>query len=135
VPMTVDGRGLTLLEVLVALVLLTVVGLGFLAIVQQGRRLIAASSGWSELVEYASDGLELVKLEPATAMAGRASEALPDGFRREVVSRPWQPGIALVTVAVEAPNGTRFELRGLAPVDAAMRPAGLPNDAMRRGPW
>jgi len=49
-------RGLTLLEVLVALVVLTLVGLGYLQLLHQSHRLVASSREWSDAVVYAEDG-------------------------------------------------------------------------------
>jgi prepilin-type N-terminal cleavage/methylation domain-containing protein len=108
-------RGLTLLEVLVALVVLTLVGLGYLQLLHQSHRLVASSRQWSDAVVYAEDGMERAKL--GTVSLRRApAESLLGGFRRQFTRRPWQPGSALVlvTVTVSLPEGGRFDLYRLA---------------------
>jgi len=99
-------RGLTLLEVMVALVVLSLVGLGYLELFQGSHRLVAAAREWSQAVAYAEDAIERARLgEPS----------LPGGFRREITRRPWQPGLTLVTVTVFLPGSGRFDLDWLAP--------------------
>ncbi|PYP67727.1 MAG: hypothetical protein DMD36_14560 [Gemmatimonadetes bacterium] len=108
-------RGLTLLEVLVALVVLTLVGLGYLQLLHQSHRLVASSREWSDAVVYAEDGMERAKL--GSVSFGRApAESLPGGFRRQFTRRLWQPGsdLVLVTVTVSLPEGGRFDLYRLA---------------------
>src|SRR5437763_11475206 len=83
-------RGLTLLEVLVALVVLTLVGLGYLQLFQQSHRLVADSREWSAAVMYAQDAMERAKL--GSLSRGAPAESLPGGFRREITRRPWQLG-------------------------------------------
>src|SRR5207247_3443726 len=80
-------RGLTLLEVLVALVILTLVGLGYLQLFHQSHRLVADSREWSAAVLYAQDAMERAKL--GSLSPGALAESLPGGFRREITRRPW----------------------------------------------
>jgi prepilin-type N-terminal cleavage/methylation domain-containing protein len=100
-------RGLTLLEVLIALVILSMVVAGYLELFHGSHVLLARSRMWSQAIAYADDGMEQVKVgaEPVTR--------LPDGFRRVVTSRPWSPGLQLITVTVILPNGSRFDLERL----------------------
>ncbi len=109
------ARGLTLLEVMVALVMLSLVAVGYLGVFQGSHRIVARSSAWSDAIGYAADGMEQTKLELSEAR-DQPVALLPDGFRREVTSKPWQPGLALITVTVALPDGGRFELRRLARV-------------------
>ena len=116
-------RGLTLLEVLVALVILTIVGLGYLQLFHQSHRLVADSREWSAAVLYAQDAMERAKL--GSLSPGALAESLPGGFRREITRRPWPlegaggadgagGRLVLVTVTVLFPDGGRFELYRLA---------------------
>ena|SRR5207247_8435270 len=113
-------RGLTLLEVLVALVILTIVGLGYLQLFHQSHRLVADSREWSAAVMYAQDAMERAKL--GSLSRGAPAESLPGGFRREITRRPWPlegaggagGRLVLVTVTVLFPEGGRFELYRLA---------------------
>jgi prepilin-type N-terminal cleavage/methylation domain-containing protein len=127
-----SARGLALLEVLVALVVLSLVGLGYVQIFHGSHALVATSRGWSQAIAYAEDAMERTKLASAPESA---PEALPDGFRRQVTSRLWQPGLTLVTVTVFFPGGGRFELARLAAAGAVV-PAGVgsPTPAVRE-PW
>lgn len=109
-------RGLTLLEVMVALVLLGLVVAGYLQLAHASHRLVARSGTWSTAVGFAAEGMEQVKLE-LPEVSDRPVEPLPDGFRRQITTEPWQPGLALVRVMVLMPDGGRFELHRLVPVD------------------
>jgi prepilin-type N-terminal cleavage/methylation domain-containing protein len=107
------ARGFVLLEVLVALVVLSLVGLGYLQLFHQGYRLAAGSREWLQAVEYAEDGIEQAKLG-TIRLDGLAAHPLGDGFRRQITRQPWQDGFELVTVTVFRPDGARFELHRLA---------------------
>jgi len=121
---TTNERGLTLLEVLVALVVLSLVALSYLQLFHGSHRLVSASREWSHAVEYAADAIEGAKLG-GSSLLGTPAESLPGGFRREIMRRPWQPGLTLVTVTVFLPGGGRFDLDWL----TRDRPAGEPAPA------
>jgi prepilin-type N-terminal cleavage/methylation domain-containing protein len=104
-----SGRGLTLLEVLVALVLLGLVLTGYLQLLHGAYSLLLGAREWNEAVGYAVDGMERSKLGPAAA-AALPSERLPGGFRRQTTLQPWRAGLDLVTVTVVLPAGGRFDL-------------------------
>jgi prepilin-type N-terminal cleavage/methylation domain-containing protein len=115
-------RGVVLLEVLVALVVLSLVGLAYLQLFHQAHSLAASSRDWLAAVEYAEDGLEDAKAgnhSPDTAVP-----SVPTGISRRITRRPWREGLELVTVTVSLPSGVRFELQRLA------RPSGV-----RDGRW
>src|SRR2546429_4073588 len=83
-------RGLTLLEVMVALVVLSLVGLGYLELFQGSHRLVAAAREWSQAGGAAAGALERALLRRASPPRAPA-ESLP---RR---SPPWStrpPGAA-----------------------------------------
>src|SRR2546422_8010015 len=106
-------RGLTLLEVMLALVVLSLVALGYLQLFQGSHRLVTAAREWSRAVAYAEDASERARLS-GPSFLGTPAESLPGGFRREITSRPWQPGLRLVTVTVFLPGSGRFDLDWLA---------------------
>jgi prepilin-type N-terminal cleavage/methylation domain-containing protein len=104
-------RGLTLLEVMVALMILGLVGLSYLQLFHQSHRIVGDSRQWSQAIEYAEDAMERAKLEGATAET--RVEDLPDGFKRVVAIQPWRTGLKLVEVTVSLPGNARFDLRRL----------------------
>ena len=116
---TGSERGLTLLEVMVALVLLSLVLAGYLQLLHGAYSLLLGSRDWNEAVGYAVDAMERSKLGPA-ALADLPSERLPDGFRQQVSLQPWQPGLDLVTVTVTLPTGGRFDLYRLETAEARL---------------
>ena len=118
-------RGLTLLEVMVALVVLSLVALGYLRLFQGSHRLVAAAREWSQAVQYAEDASERAQLG-GPSLLGAPSESLPGGFRREIARRPWQPGLTLVRVTVFLPGGARFGLDWLTRDRPAPPPGAAP---------
>jgi prepilin-type N-terminal cleavage/methylation domain-containing protein len=104
-------RGLTLLEVLVALVILGLVGLGYLELFHQSHRVVADSRQWLAAVVYAEESMESLKLQGISNLP--APEDLPGGFRRQVSAARSGPGLAAVTVTVSLPEGGSFDLRRL----------------------
>jgi prepilin-type N-terminal cleavage/methylation domain-containing protein len=101
-------RGLTLLEVLVALIVLSLVGLSALQLVHQSHGLAGNARRWSDAVAYAQDAMEEAKLGPVPS-----GDALPGGYRRQVTRQPWQPGFDRVTVTVFLPGGGHFDVNRL----------------------
>jgi len=127
-------RGLTLLEVLVALVVLSLVGLSYLQLLHGSHQLIAASRHWSEAVIYAEDAMERAKLGTLGLQA--PTESLPGGFQRRITTGPFQPGLRVITVTVFLPGGGRFDLAQLTRVERAAQsgaPAAPP--APPTEPW
>jgi prepilin-type N-terminal cleavage/methylation domain-containing protein len=104
-------RGLTLLEVMVALMILGLVGLSYLQLFHQSHRIVSDSRQWSQAIEYAEDAMEQAKLEGAAAES--RAEDLPGGFKRQVATRPWRAGLMLVEVTVSLPGNARFDLQRL----------------------
>jgi len=107
---------LTLLETMVALVILGLVVLGFLAVFQSSARLAGDSERWSQAVAYAEDAMETVKLDPPLGSAGPARAGLAGGFARSVEARAWDDSLRLVTVVVTLPGGGRVTLNRLVEV-------------------
>ena len=105
-------KGLTLLEIMVALVILGLVVVGYLELFGATVRTSHDTVMWTEAVTYAEQGMELAKLGPS-AVALDAAESRADGFRRRIGVRPWSRGIQLVTVTVSMPDGAEFSLNRL----------------------
>jgi hypothetical protein len=105
---------------MVALVLLSLVVVGYLQLLHGSHRVVARSGEWSRAVGYAAYGMEQAKLE-LPEIRDHPVELLPQGFRRQIVARPWQTGLALLTVTVFLPDGSRFDLQRLAPVATTQR--------------
>ena len=107
-------RGLTLLEVLVALVVLTIVGVSYLQLFSESHRVVGASQQWSNAVAYAQDAMEHAKLTGADPQG-----PLPAGFRRRITRQPFGSSYTLVTVSVTLPNGARYDLHRLTRPDTS----------------
>ena len=101
-------RGMTLLEVLVALVILSLVGMAYLDLFHQSHRITADSRQWSAAVGYAEDAMERVKLQGVPAQP--TVDDLPGGFKRQISARLWKPGLTVVEVSVALPGGGKFDL-------------------------
>jgi prepilin-type N-terminal cleavage/methylation domain-containing protein len=119
-------RGVTLLEVMVALVILSLVGVSYLELFRQNHRIVADSRQWSAAVSYAEDAMEQIKLRGVPAQA--AAEDLPGGFTRQISARLWRPGLTLVEVTVGLPGGARFDLDRLVQVEPSIARGTMPNE-------
>jgi prepilin-type N-terminal cleavage/methylation domain-containing protein len=106
--------GLTLLEVMVALVILGLVVTGFLETFAGALRASADGRTWAQALVYAEDGQEAVKIEGAVRATG-SETPLGGGFTRRITLRPWREGVTRATVTVTLPKGARFELDRLVP--------------------
>ena len=94
---------MTLLETLVALVILGLAGVGFLQGFQATSRNNASTQAWVEAVSAAEAAMEETKLgAPPTSDA-----------RVEVRPWPGAPDVDLVTVTVALPDGGSFVLHRL----------------------
>jgi prepilin-type N-terminal cleavage/methylation domain-containing protein len=100
-------RGLTLLEVLVALIILSMVVAAYLELFHGSHLLLARSRAWSQAIAYAADGMEQAKLGETNPVA------LPGGYRRRVTAAAWGSGLDMITVTVTLPSGAQFDLRRL----------------------
>jgi Tfp pilus assembly protein PilV len=104
----------TLLEALVALVILAVAATGFLGLFQQSARAARDAAAWSRAVMYAESGME-------AATAGGAPRDSLAGWSRTLSARRRADGLTEVAVAVASPDGVRFTLRRLvAPAGGAL---------------
>ena len=103
---------MTLLESLVALVILGLTALGFLQAFQVTTRSTRSSSDWVQAVSYAESAMEETKLGTNPVPF---ADSLSSGHTRTMDVQPW-PGIAgveQVTVTVTLPGGGTFVLQRL----------------------
>lgn len=103
---------MTLLEPLVALVILGLAAVGFLEVFQGTSRATRDAEEWVQAVSYAEATMEQTKLGPG-AEDGAMSPPLPTGFARHVnvESMPRTPGVEAVTVRITLPRGGAFVLQ------------------------
>jgi Tfp pilus assembly protein PilV len=104
-----------LLEVLVALVILSLVGLAYLELLRHANRLASRSDEWIQAVQHAENLMEEAKIGTVD-LGSAAPRPLDGGFLRQLSLQPWAGGAGMdvVTVTVTLPDGARFELRRLA---------------------
>lgn len=102
---------MTLLESVVALVILGLAAVGVLELVERAGRTARDAEAWARAVAFAEAGMEAAKLGgPAGAAAAR--DSIP-GFTRRIVVRGWAPHLDEIVVAVTLPDGARVELHRL----------------------
>jgi len=107
-----NRRGMTLLEVMVALVILSLVVTGYVQLFGATARSVRGAETWSQAVVYAEQGMELAKLD-LPAMLARGREPLGGGFARQVTLHPAAAGLRRVTVTVRFPDGGQFAVERL----------------------
>jgi prepilin-type N-terminal cleavage/methylation domain-containing protein len=133
---TVSARGFTLLEAMIALVILGLVGTASLALFGAASRSAGRAEEWARGVAYAEAAMEEAKLdwddaaerararaggvpEPLTAVPSAVgpgrTDSLPGGFSRTVDVAGRAPGLRLIVVTVGMPSGARFRLSRLVP--------------------
>lgn len=103
-------RGFTLLEVMIALVILAAVGTAVLQVVAASSRATRDLETWTAAVGAAENGLALATLPipPAERVA-----PLPPGFARRIERRARGAGLIEVTVTVTVPDGRTLALSQL----------------------
>jgi len=104
--------GFTLLETMVALVILSLVAVGYLEFFGGAARTSRSAEVWTRVVTYAEEGMELAKLDLRGAV-DRGIEPLEPGFERSITNVPIDGAIQLVTVTIGFPHGGRFALNRL----------------------
>jgi len=115
----VNRRGLTLLEVMVALVILGLVVAGYLELFSGALRGAGRAHDWSQAVAYATDGMERAKLEPQTCRQGSIDQ-LAAGFERRCETRAVGVRgvdfrVTVLRVVVTFPGGGEYVLERLVP--------------------
>lgn len=102
---TVRGDGVTLIELLVALFLLSVVALGLTTTLTSTRRVLSASEKWMQAAQLAAEGMEQLRAGHIPAAGLTAG-----GFDRTVRVTPWSGHSALqrLEVTVTWDDGERY---------------------------
>jgi len=105
----VRRRGFTLLETMVALVILGLVVLSYVQLLGATVRSTRNIGTWTQAVDFAEAGMELAKVGlPAMLVRGR--ESLVGGFVRQIHSQPVGEGLQIVKVTVFLPDGGNYSL-------------------------
>ena len=107
---------MTLLEVMIALVILSLVAVAYLQLVAGATRSTTQAEEWSQAIVYAEEMMERYKVE-RTAPDASSPERLDGNFSRWVERRGWGDGLVRVTAVVTLPGGARFELDRLVPAE------------------
>ena len=113
-----NRRGMTLLEVVVALAILGLVVTAYLELFGGALASARVAQTWSQAVTYATEMMEQRKLEANPAALATGVEALPGGFARRVEITPWASpngdgGFAELRVVVSLPGGGEYTLARL----------------------
>lgn len=103
-------QGVTLLEVMVALVILGLVVLGYLELFSGTLRLASDASEWTRAVAFAESAMEDMKIAPTAAGTYEQPDQPAEGYSRRVTRNDWHDGAELVTVIVTMPRGGRLEI-------------------------
>ena len=100
-----SARGLTLIEVMVAVVLLAIIALGLTTTLISTQRALMVSERRMRATQLAAEGLE-------QSRAGQSLSAVPDGFARSVLVVPWNDhaGLRRLEVTVSWDDGEPHSL-------------------------
>jgi Tfp pilus assembly protein PilV len=103
---------MTLLEAMVALIILGLSATGLLALLQQASGRAADTAAWARVVAEADATMERAVLAPAAALA---DTGLLRGVHRQVVLRDAEHGLREIVVVVRdtAPQGPSLTLHRL----------------------
>ena len=101
---------MTLLESIIALVILSLSAVGALGIFQGASRAAIDAQAWTVAASYAEQGIEAAKIGDRDVAA---ETQLPNGFRRRIESKPAQQGLVDVAVTVEMPGGAQLVVHRL----------------------
>lgn len=103
---------MTLLESIVALVILGLTAAGFLGAFQGAARNAHDTETWVTAVTFAESAMEATKLGPPSP----GPQNLPGGFRQDIMTTSWggARSVQQVTVRITLPDGRVFELDRLA---------------------
>lgn len=101
---------MTLLEALIALVILGLAAVGYVDVFQGGARSVQSADEWARIVAVAESTMDNAVL--GAAPAAQASAQNPE-FTRQVEVRPWSDKLAEVVVTVVSPRGIEFRVHRL----------------------
>lgn len=106
---------MTLLETVIALVILALSAVGLLEVFETSSRSAGSAQEWVTAVSYAEEEIEAVKIG-ATASSGIRRQALADGFGRQTSVKLLSPAVADIAVTVSMPRGGSYVVHRLVPV-------------------
>ncbi len=95
---------MSLLESVIALVILSLSAIGVLELFQETNRAASRAEEWTIAAEYAEEGIEAAKLG-ASAVTEISSTPIRAGYSRQFRSRPAAHGLTDVSVVVGIPGG------------------------------
>ncbi|MBC8087990.1 MAG: hypothetical protein H7Z40_12050 [Phycisphaerae bacterium] len=105
---------MTLMEAVVALVILALAAIGCLELAQGASRLEFNATAWNEAVSVAESRMAQVSLGASEAADNSPRMQTQDAARAggTIVTRePWRAGLDLVSVSVPVVDGKRYVLR------------------------
>jgi type II secretory pathway pseudopilin PulG len=102
---------MTLLEALVALVILGLAAVGYVDVFQGGAQSVHSADEWAQVVSVAESTMDETLL--GAALPSGAASADSTGFTRHVAIRPWRGNISEVIVTVTSSTGVAFEVHRL----------------------
>jgi type II secretory pathway pseudopilin PulG len=103
---------MTILEGVIALVVLGLSALGFLDVFRGGVEATSRAAGWSQVVQVAEASLEAASLGDPLQAQGAVGPEVP-GMERRVEARAWAPGVIELVVTVSAPGTPPFTVHRL----------------------
>ena len=103
---------MTLLEALVALVILAISVVGYLDVFRSSAAGVRDADEWTRTVAVAESAMEAATLGDARQAQG-AVPVPATGFRQRLEVRPWRAGVHELIVTVTSPRGATFTLRRL----------------------
>ena len=101
---------MTMLESVIALVIVSLTAVGVLGIFQQTNRAAANARAWAVATSYMEEGMESAKLG-AWSVFGASS--LPSGFSRRIDAQRGPNGLADLAVTVSIPGGAAMTIHRL----------------------
>lgn len=112
---------MTLMEAVVALVILALVAVGCLELTQGASNLEFSATQWNAAVSTAQSRMAQVTANASSAAETslRADVLLPADVSRDAETRvtreSWRAGLDMISVSVPVANGKRYVLRRLVP--------------------
>ena len=103
---------MTLLESVLALVILGLSAVGYLGVFQASSRSVHVSEEWDHAVAVAESAMES-ELASLKQGAPRLGTDIPLGFSAQVSAAPWRAGLMDVEVTVTMPDGQALTIHRL----------------------
>lgn len=103
---------MTLLETVIALVILSLAAVGLLELFEGSSRSAADAEAWVTAVAYAEEGVEAAKIGPRALDEFRNRRVLA-GFARDVRVTQSGEGLRDIVVTVSLPRGARYVVHRL----------------------